>query len=120
MTKLLLSPGHRRSASCLFQVVDDGACELIGCSVAAEILCADLSSFQRKINGVVNLETVVSQVDVTQHLGCAQKHRRWVGDILAGGFAECVTRSLEMLSIKISQFPLERINTHRFINDMFS
>lgn len=74
--------------------MDDGACELIGGGVAAEILCSDFAGFQYKVNGIVDLLAVVKQVDVTQHLRCAQKHGTWIGDVLADTFGESVTRSL--------------------------
>lgn len=78
----------------LLQVVDNGACELIGGGVAAEILSSNLAGLQNKVNGIVNLLAVVKQVDVTQHLRCAQEHGTWIGDVLADTFSESVTRSL--------------------------
>lgn len=74
--------------------MDDGACELVGGGIAAEILGADLAGLQYKVYGIVDLLAVVKQVDVTQHLRRAQKHGCWIGDVLADTFGEGVTRSL--------------------------
>lgn len=70
----------------LLNVVDDGSGELVGGCVASEILCADFPIFQHIVNGLIDLMTVVKQVDVAQHLGSAEKHGRWVGDVLAHSF----------------------------------
>lgn len=49
----------------VLQVVDNGACELVGRCIAVEILCADFAGFQHLVDGSIDLLTVTSQVDVT-------------------------------------------------------
>lgn len=78
--------------------MDDGPGELVGRCVAAEILRADLSGLQHVVNGIVDLLAVVKQVDVTQHLRGAEKHRARVGDVLADSFGERVARSLKKVN----------------------
>lgn len=51
----------------LLQVVNDGSCELVSCCVTTKILCLNFSSFQHVVDGTVDLKTIVSQVNVTQH-----------------------------------------------------
>jgi hypothetical protein len=75
--------------------VDDGSGELVGGGIAAEILCSDLASLQDVVNGIVDLRTVLKQVDVTQHLRGAQQHGTGISDVLADTFSECVTRTLK-------------------------
>jgi hypothetical protein len=75
--------------------VDDSSGEFIGCRVSAKILCLDLSGFQHVVNGIVDLRAVVCQVNVTQHFRCTEEHGSWISNVLANGFSESVTRSLE-------------------------
>jgi hypothetical protein len=70
----------------LFQAVNDSSCEFIGCCVSSDVLCLDLSCFQDIVNGIVDLLTVVIQVDVAQHFRGAKQHCSWIGDILADSF----------------------------------
>lgn len=79
----------------LLQVVDDGFRELVGGGVASEILCLDFAGLQHVLNGTVDLLAVVKQVDVAQHFRGAEQHGSWIGDVLADGFGEGVTCSLE-------------------------
>lgn len=87
----------------LLKVVDDSSGELVSGGIAAEILGADLAGLQDVVNGTVDLLAVVSQVDVTQHLRGTQEHGSWIGNVLADGFGESVTRTLKWNEIEDSR-----------------
>lgn len=76
--------------------MDDGTGELVGGGVSAQIFGADLAGLQDVVNGTVDLQAVVLQINVTKHLRGAQEHRRWIGDVLTDSFGESVTCTLEM------------------------
>ena len=74
----------------LMDVVDDGSGELLGGGVSSQIPGLGLSVGQHLKDGVLNLDGVIVQAHVLEHLDRAEQHGGRVGRVFADGRVEGV------------------------------
>lgn len=86
--------GTRCLRIALLQVVDDGIGEFGGRILAAQILGTNLARLQHSHHRSGDQIAVALQIHVAQQLGAAQQHCRGIGEILADGLGEGVSRTL--------------------------
>ena len=61
--------------------MDDCGGELISGGEASEVAGSNFSVFEDFVDRGLDLGSVLLQPDVLQHLGSAQKHGSWIGDV---------------------------------------